>query len=76
VISNANSVIGLLKLLHWMGVLMLLGGIGLYMLTTMALEVSGMLTIASLIGLGLVFMSPYPVVIFIQWAKAQDQKTQ
>ncbi|WP_243891463.1 hypothetical protein [Shewanella algae] len=60
--------IGLLKLLHWIGVLMLLGGIGLYMLTDMALEVSGMLIIASLIGLGLVFMSPYPVVIFIQWA--------
>ncbi len=55
---------------------MLFGGIGLYMLTDMALEVSGMLTIASLIGLGLVFMSPYPVVIFIQWAKAQDQKPQ
>ncbi|MCE9780740.1 MULTISPECIES: hypothetical protein [Shewanella] len=68
--------IGLLKLLHWIGVLMLLGGIGLYMLTDMALEVSGMLIIASLIGLGLVFMSPYPVVIFIQWAKAQDQKPQ
>ncbi|AYV12677.1 hypothetical protein I6M49_04690 [Shewanella algae] len=75
-ISRANSVIGLLKLLHWIGVLMLLGGIGLYMLTDMALEVSGMLIIASLIGLGLVFMSPYPVVIFIQWAKAQDQKPQ
>ncbi|WP_424527531.1 hypothetical protein [Shewanella indica] len=55
---------------------MLLVGVGIYMLTTMALEVSGMLIIASLIGLGLVFMSPYPVVIFIQWAKAQDQKTQ
>ncbi|MEL4418721.1 hypothetical protein [Shewanella algae] len=68
--------IGLLKLLHWIGVLMLFGGIGLYMLTDMALEVSGMLIIASLIGLGVVFMSPYPVVIFIQWAKAQDQKPQ
>ncbi|AVV83623.1 hypothetical protein SPWS13_1830 [Shewanella putrefaciens] len=33
-----------------------------------------MLFISSLIGLGLVLMSPYPVVLFIQWAKQQEEK--
>ncbi|PWF63709.1 hypothetical protein CBX96_09575 [Shewanella sp. BC20] len=65
----------LLKFLHWLGVLMLVCGLGIYMLTQWSLEISGMLLISSLIGLGLVLMSPYPVVLFIQWAKRQDELT-
>ncbi|WP_037470666.1 hypothetical protein [Shewanella waksmanii] len=64
-----------LKLLHWLGLLMLTAGVGCYLMTEMAQQVSGMVTIASLIGLGLVAMSPFPVVLFIQWAKAQPTHT-
>lgn len=54
---------------------MLVCGLGFYMLTQWSLEISGMLLISSLIGLGLVLMSPYPVVLFIQWAKRQDEQS-
>ncbi|MGL5360058.1 MAG: hypothetical protein ACRDBI_10155 [Shewanella sp.] len=64
----------LLKFLHWFGLLMLVCGLGLHLLTSWSLVLNGMLVIASLIGLGLVLMSPYPVVLFVEWAKAQDDK--
>ncbi|GIU16655.1 hypothetical protein [Shewanella glacialipiscicola] len=70
--DSIKNTMNLLKFLHWLGVLMLVCGLGLYMLTQWSLDISGMLVIASLIGLGLVLMSPYPVVLFIQWAKRQD----
>ncbi|QDZ92234.1 hypothetical protein D0436_18225 [Shewanella decolorationis] len=71
--DTIKSTMNLLKFLHWLGVLMLVCGLGSYMLTQWSLEISGMLLISSLIGLGLVLMSPYPVVLFIQWAKRQDE---
>ncbi|MCU8009601.1 hypothetical protein ACRN9F_12050 [Shewanella oncorhynchi] len=71
--GSFKSTLNLLKFLHWLGVLMLVCGFGFYMLTQWSLEISGMLLISSLIGLGLVLMSPYPVVLFIQWAKRQDE---
>lgn len=70
--DSIKNTMNLLKFLHWLGVLMLVCGLGLYMLTQWSLDISGMLVIASLIGLGLVLMSPYPVVLFIQWATRQD----
>ncbi|MCU7976036.1 hypothetical protein L5M43_12315 [Shewanella sp. SW36] len=71
--GSFKSTLNLLKFLHWLGVLMLVCGLGFYMLTQWSLEISGMLLTSSLIGLGLVLMSPYPVVLFIQWAKRQDE---
>ncbi|MCU8068585.1 MULTISPECIES: hypothetical protein [unclassified Shewanella] len=71
--GSFKSTLNLLKFLHRLGVLMLVCGLGFYMLTQWSLEISGMLLISSLIGLGLVLMSPYPVVLFIQWAKRQDE---
>ncbi|WP_415775879.1 hypothetical protein ACMYQ1_04145 [Shewanella oncorhynchi] len=71
--GSFKSTLNLLKFLHWLGVLMLVCGLGFYMLTQWSLEISGMLLISSLIGLGLVLMSPYPVVLFMQWAKRQDE---
>ena len=62
-----------LKLLHWIGMLMLLSGIGAYFFTDMTLEISGMVMISSLIGLGAVMMSPFPIVMFIQWARLQEE---
>ncbi|WP_258405953.1 hypothetical protein [Shewanella acanthi] len=70
-----KSTMNLLKFLHWLGFLMLGCGAVLFLLTDLSLKVSGMLVISSLIGLGLVLMSPYPVVLFIQWAKKQDERT-
>ncbi|MDR6963865.1 hypothetical protein [Shewanella putrefaciens] len=72
--DTVKSTLNLLKFLHWLGVLMLVCGVGGYMLTQWSLDISGMLFISSLIGLGLVLMSPYPVVLFIQWAKQQEEK--
>ncbi|PIW61343.1 hypothetical protein [Shewanella sp. CG12_big_fil_rev_8_21_14_0_65_47_15] len=69
-----KSIMNLLKFLHWLGVLMLVCGLGIYLLTQWSLYISGMLLISTLIGLGLVLMSPYPVVLFIQWAKRQDER--
>ena len=73
--DSFKSTMNLLKFLHWLGVLMLVCGLGFYMLTQWSLEISGMLLISSLIGLGLVLMSPYPVVLFIQWATRQDEQS-
>lgn len=73
--DSFKSTMNLLKFLHWLGVLMLVCGLGFCMLTQWSLEISGMLLISSLIGLGLVLMSPYPVVLFIQWAKRQDEQS-
>lgn len=61
-----------LKVAHWLGVFMLATGIMLYSFTTLTQEVSGILLISCLIGLGLVLMSPFPMVLFIQWARAQE----
>ncbi|MGL4612594.1 MAG: hypothetical protein ACRCVV_01550 [Shewanella sp.] len=71
VVKNAMN---LLMFLHWIGLVMLFSGLGLYLLTSWSLVLFGMVVIASLIGLGLVLISPYPVVLFVQWAKAQDDK--
>ncbi|MGL5046181.1 MAG: hypothetical protein ACRC6S_01000 [Shewanella sp.] len=73
--DSFKSSMNLLKFLHWLGVLMLVCGIGFYMLTQWSLGMSGMLLISSLIGFGLVLMSPYPVVLFIQWARRQDEQS-
>lgn len=62
-----------LKLAHWLGLAMVLAGLGIYGLTSWTEQIQGMLLVSSLIGLGLVMMSPFPIVLFFQWAKAQDQ---
>ncbi|WP_372873166.1 hypothetical protein [Shewanella sp.] len=70
-VESMKSVMKFLKTLHWIGVVMLVAGIGLYLGTEVGGQLTGMLVIAVLIGLGLVFMSPYPVVLAIEWGKAQ-----
>ncbi|MCE9685650.1 hypothetical protein LZP73_05395 [Shewanella sp. AS16] len=63
----------MLKIVHWLGCFMLLCGSTVYLLTDWSLELQGMLLIATSIGLGLVFMSPYPVVLVIEWMKRQQE---
>ncbi|MCG9754878.1 hypothetical protein L1D40_06465 [Shewanella insulae] len=62
-----------LKLAHWLGLAMVLVGLGIYGLTSWTEQIQGILLVSSLIGLGLVMMSPFPIVLFIQWAKAQER---
>ncbi|MCG9738088.1 hypothetical protein L1D32_07965 [Shewanella insulae] len=62
-----------LKLAHWLGLAMVLAGLGIYGLTSWTEQIQGILLVSSLIGLGLVMMSPFPIVLFIQWAKAQER---
>ncbi|GAA4883501.1 hypothetical protein [Ferrimonas pelagia] len=64
--------ISTLKKLHWLGVLMLLTGMGMLWLTPLSQQLGAMVMIACLIGLGLVLMAPYPVLLLIDWAQKQD----
>ncbi|QBF83647.1 MULTISPECIES: hypothetical protein [Shewanella] len=64
------------KILHVIGIVMLLVGAGLLLLSDVSLQTQGMLITASLIGGGLLLMSPFPVALFIEWAQAQDKQAQ
>lgn len=68
-----KNVINYLKMLHWVGLSMLLCGVGLYFFTELTQQVTGMTIVASLAGLGMVMMSPFPIALFLQWAQAQNQ---
>jgi uncharacterized membrane protein len=61
----------LFKALHFIGLAMFFLGLWGYFFTQMSLELSGMLVLSSLIGVGLMLMSPYPIVLFLQWAQQQ-----
>jgi Na+/melibiose symporter-like transporter len=63
--------IKLVKVLHIIGLIMLLVGVGLYWQSDIGQQVSGMLVIALLIGVGTLIMSPLPVALVIEWAKKQ-----
>ncbi|GIU47338.1 hypothetical protein [Shewanella algidipiscicola] len=63
-----------LKIAHWVGVLMLLVGLAIYGFTSLTQQIGGMLLVSSLIGLGLVLMSPFPIVLFIQWGQKQEKQ--
>ncbi|MGI2171126.1 hypothetical protein ACROAE_13225 [Shewanella sp. MF05960] len=63
--------IKLLKILHFIGIAMLLVGVYLYLQTEFGQQVSGMLVIALLIGIGTLIMSPLPVALVIEWAQKQ-----
>lgn len=53
--------------LHVLGIMVLLGGVAAYMYPEGGLQTTGaMVGVASAIGLGLVMISPYPVVMAIQ----------
>jgi hypothetical protein len=65
------KLLSLFKALHFIGLFLFLLGLWGYFLTQMSLELSGMLLLSSLIGVGLMLMSPYPIVLFLQWAQQQ-----
>ena len=67
--------IKLIKVLHFVGLMMLILGVGLYWQSDLAQQVSGMLVIALLIGIGTLIMSPLPVALVIEWAKNQSSNS-
>ncbi|MEH6465521.1 MAG: hypothetical protein V7771_16670 [Shewanella psychromarinicola] len=64
--------IKLLKVLHIVGLIMLLVGVGLHWQSDIGQQVSGILVIALLIGVGTLIMSPLPVALVIEWSKKQS----
>ncbi|MCC4831690.1 hypothetical protein Q4601_15190 [Shewanella sp. 1_MG-2023] len=60
------------KMMHMLGLLSVGIGASLYLFTDFANEVSGMLLVASLIGVGLLIMAPYPVALVFDWAQKQN----
>ncbi|QYJ74539.1 hypothetical protein K0H63_15275 [Shewanella zhangzhouensis] len=72
VVEQMKSVMKFLKILHWLGLTMVLGGVWLYLGTELTAQVTGMLWASVLLGLGLVLMSPFPVVLVIEWARGQS----
>ncbi|OLQ80520.1 hypothetical protein BIT28_15710 [Photobacterium proteolyticum] len=66
--DKAYPLIRLFKVLHVVGLLMVIAGIALLMATEVGQTVNGMLAISSLIGIGGVLISPFPVALFLQWA--------
>jgi len=61
--------------LHIVGLLLLAGGVYLLIFPSGETSVSTMTAISAAIGMGLLMISPYPVVKVIQWMKAQDQQS-
>jgi hypothetical protein len=65
----------LFKWLHFLGLLMFILGLCGYGFTTLQLTLNGILVLSVLIGVGLMIMSPYPIVLFLQWAQKESEKT-
>lgn len=61
----------LFLILHWLGVASVLSGGYLLWATEVTAELPGMLGVSIAIGLGLLIMSPYPIVKVIQWMGRQ-----
>jgi uncharacterized protein with FMN-binding domain len=64
----------LFKWLHFLGLLMFILGLCGYAFTTLQLTLNGILALSVLIGVGLMIMSPYPIVLFLQWAQKESEK--
>ncbi|MCW8329898.1 hypothetical protein MD588_13895 [Photobacterium sp. SDRW27] len=67
---SLNSLLKVFKLLHIVGLM----GLAILFATDLGQTVNGMVVISSLLGLGGVMISPFPVAIFIQWASDSKQK--
>jgi hypothetical protein len=64
----------LFKWLHFLGLLMFILGLCGYAFTTLQLTLNGILVLSVFIGVGLMIMSPYPIVLFLQWAQKESAK--
>lgn len=65
----------LFLILHWVGVVAVLTGGYLLLATEVTAQMPGMFGVSIAIGLGLLIMSPYPVIKVIQWMGRQPGAT-
>lgn len=63
-----NPIIKVFKILHIIGLTLFIAGIASLLMTDIEQNVTGMVVISSLIGLGLVLVSPFPIALVFQWA--------
>ena len=61
-------IIRVFKILHIIGLMLFITGVISLFMTDIGQNVTGMVAISSLIGLGLVLISPFPVALVFQWA--------
>lgn len=64
----------LFKALHFVGLVMVVIGVFILLMSDIGQTVNGMVAISSLIGIGGVMISPFPVAVFIQWASQSQPK--
>lgn len=69
--SVKSKWLSLFLVLHWLGLVAVLAGGYALLATNVTAELSGMMATSIALGLGLLMMSPYPVVKMILWMKAQ-----
>ena len=68
---NTERLIRLFSAMHWLGLAMLIFGV-YSVWKNDAPETSSMMLYATLIGLGLLMMGPYPIVLFIRWSQNKN----
>jgi uncharacterized membrane protein len=56
------------KIIHIIGLMLFLAGVINLFITDIEQTVTGMVAVSSLIGLGLVLISPFPIALVFQWA--------
>ncbi|WP_095497977.1 hypothetical protein [Paraferrimonas haliotis] len=65
-----------MRIAHWghsLGILLVIAAAWGYFATDVSNELTGMVAIASAFAIGLLMMAPYPVMLFISWARKQDR---
>ena len=63
-----HPIINVFKILHILGLILFIAGLVSLLMTNIEQNVTGMVVISSLIGLGLVLISPFPIALVFQWA--------
>jgi hypothetical protein len=63
-----SPIIKVFKILHIIGLTLFITGVASLLMTDIEQNVTGMVVISSLIGLGLVLVSPFPIALVFQWA--------
>jgi uncharacterized membrane protein len=63
-----HPIIRVFKIIHIIGLMLFLAGVISLFITDIEQTVTGMVAFSSLIGLGLVLISPFPIALVFQWA--------
>lgn len=68
--GTASPLLKWFKVMHGVGLVLIAAGGSLLLMTQMVQSLNGVLVISSLLGIGGVLVSPFPVALFFQWANA------